>query len=86
MRMFVLCLVGVQVKLFMTWVAYLGSRGSSMKDALWINLDETPIKSNFGGRVGPETEDGIRLGHERQSIFEVCSNSVHLDGCHQPHY
>ena len=30
--------------LFLRWVAYLGSIGYSINDALWLNMDETPLR------------------------------------------
>ena len=33
-----------QVKLFLHWVAYLSSIGFSTLDALWLNMDETPLR------------------------------------------
>ena len=36
----------------MIWVAYLQAVKYSMKDAVWINIDETPIKMHFSGQRG----------------------------------
>ncbi len=41
-----------KVKLFLTWVAYLGSIGFSMAQSLWLNMDETPLRFIQPSRKG----------------------------------
>ena len=40
------------MKLFFVWVAYLKATGYGMDEAIWINIDETPIPYHFGGKKG----------------------------------
>jgi len=42
----------IQVRLFLLWVSYLHAIGYSPGEALWINMDETPVPYSFGGRKG----------------------------------
>ena len=34
------------------WVAYLVAIGYGMNEAVWINIDETPIPYHFGSKPG----------------------------------
>ena len=38
--------------MFFVWVGYLANLGYSMQEALYINIDETPIPYHFGGKKG----------------------------------
>ena len=40
------------MRLFLLWVSYLHAIGYSPGEALWINMDETPVPYSFGGRKG----------------------------------
>ena len=59
-----------QVQSFIAWVAYLSAIGYSMQDALWINVDEIPLKYHYGTRKGmrkkavsPEEKSICRTKH-----------------------
>ena len=41
-----------QVKLFLVWVAYLNATGYSMREAVWINIDESALPYHFSGLKG----------------------------------
>lgn len=41
-----------EVRLYFVWVAYLTAVGYSMREAVWINIDETPIPLHFSGKRG----------------------------------
>ena len=51
-----------QVKLFFVWVAYLASIGYSMEEAVYINMDETPIPYHFGGKKGLKKHEDQNKG------------------------
>jgi hypothetical protein len=36
----------------MLWVAYLTAIGYGIDEAVWINVDETPVPYHVGGRHG----------------------------------
>ena len=41
-----------QASLCMLWVAYLTAIGYGIDEAVWINVDETPVPYHVGGRHG----------------------------------
>ena len=44
----------------MLWVAYLTAIGYGIDEAVWINVDETPIPYHVGGRRGWKKIPGTR--------------------------
>ena len=40
------------MKLFLIWVSYLSAIGYSLLDAVWINMDETPMKYQMAPKKG----------------------------------
>ena len=45
-----------QVHLFLLWVSYLHAIGFSPSEAIWVNMDETPIPYFSGGRFGTRSK------------------------------
>lgn len=57
-----------QVRLFFVWVAYLASIGFGFREAVYINIDETPIPHHFGGRKGLKKQR--RGAHEDNKMID----------------
>ena len=59
------------------WVAYLVAIGYGMDEAVWINIDETPIPYHFGSKSGLKklgTEEQQKQMIDRSSLKDIRSH------------
>ena len=68
---------GPQVKLFFVWIGYLNSIGYGLNDAVWINIDESPIPYHVSGKKGlrlhPLSKKDDHEMRDRTSLAQIRS-------------
>ena len=75
-----------QATLCMIWVAYLTAIGYGIDEAVWINVDETPVPYHVGGRHGWKKKKTSGTGsarpNGRESIFAIEEVALYSCGKH----
>ena len=75
----------LQVKMFLLWVAYMNATGFSLNDAVWINIDETPISydgdNSNGVRKQPTNKDDAATMRNKTTLSTQRSCSAGSRGC-----